>query len=135
MNATQRRRLRKLADFLAGPVARAHARVKKTGGRKFFMGFFANATKIGLTKEMCGTTACALGWATRVFPRTFELQGREGHVIVAPKGGEVQDLAAHTREFFGLDEDQADDAFYLCEYARTPQEEAKLLRSLAAGRV
>jgi len=134
MNATQRKRLRKLADFLAGPVARAHARVEKTGGRKFFMGYFANATKIGLTKELCGTTACALGWATRVFPRTFELQGPEGHVIVAPKGGKVQDLSPRTREFFGLDIDQEDDAFY-CGYARTPQEEAKLLRSLAAGRV
>lgn len=53
MNATGKRRLLKLADFL-----------EKLPPRKFAMRTWATAAKEG--RPSCGTAACALGWATAI---------------------------------------------------------------------
>lgn len=52
-----RRRLRKLAEFLRTRVPR----------KRFDMGFFGDE---GFAENKCGTSACALGWATVCFPRS-----------------------------------------------------------------
>lgn len=77
------RRLWLLRNYLAGPVRRAE---KREGRTKFDMSswsgtntFLGSPTQpdaekiVGTVPHLCNTTACALGWATRVFPGDLRL--------------------------------------------------------------
>lgn len=90
----------------------------------------------------CGTTACALGWATHIWPETFVLRYRGLHVagsrealeLCSVQGGEA--LSTTHREvlnFFGLATYEADWAFG-GQHCRTPREEAGVLEALARKR-
>ncbi len=56
MNATGKRRLLKLADFLA--------KLPRSSAKAFDMSTLSEVPKDG--RPACGTSACALGWATAV---------------------------------------------------------------------
>lgn len=137
MNTIHKRRILKLAAFLAGPVARADARAQARGKYKFNMKHWCGwnderddkaPTKVGLTKNLCNTSACALGWATNLWPKQLYL--RNG--LVKLRGSRRYGLDAAV-DFFGLDAIQAEHAFAV-GFSRTPKEEATMLRKIAAGR-
>lgn len=127
-------RLLKLANYLAGPVARADDRVKKLegGGGKFHMDYYANAKKIGVEPNLCHTSGCALGYATVLFPKSLRIiQTVPGTFVVQPIRSHFS-VSRFAGEFFGLKMDEVDEAFY-SGYDRTPREEAAILRRLAAS--
>lgn len=130
MKAIHRKRLLKLAAFLAGPVARA---AKRNKAKKLNMSWFANKPVIGLTKKLCGTSACALGWATLVFPKALKLQECGTRACVFMDDGIHHPTAKHIGEsFFGLDAERSALAFGSTN--RTIPQEVAILRKLAAGR-
>ena len=137
MNKIQRARILKLAAFIAGPVAKADAKARKKGRYKFDMGSWCEwnnwdverqeylPRKIGLTRNLCDTSACALGWATVVFPRHLQLDNG----VVSLRGTKkFSDLAA--MNFFGLTIEQSRVAFSNGT-SRSAKEEAALLRGMA----
>ncbi len=127
MKAIHRKRLLKLAAFLAGPVARA---AKRNKAKKLNMRLFASDSKIGLSKAECGTSACALGWATLVFPRVFSLYDSSIAVGVKMHGTPCGLFGAGN--FFGLNSDESEHAFG--PWRRTIPQEVAILRKLAAGK-
>ena len=132
MNAIHRKRLLKLADFLAGPVARA---AKRNKARKFDLSLYASSPKIGLTRNKCGTSACALGWASVVFPRTFKI-GEEflpGECAMIMDGKELSE-PEDAKDFFGLTHEEAHKAFSADFERRTIPQEVAVLLKLAAGK-
>lgn len=78
-------------------------------------------------KNTCGTTACALGWATVVFPRSLKMVKAYGvsHVEHIRSG---RHGAAAAVAFFGLDQWIAD--FIFCGPSGTPQKVAHRIRRL-----
>lgn len=69
--AVGRKRLAKLADFLETvPRKRFDMRVWAYAQEKFV---FRKDKPVVTTSPECGTSACALGWATAVFPRHLML--------------------------------------------------------------
>lgn len=146
MKAIHKKRLRKLAAFLAGPVARADAKARaERGVKKFDMSHWcgwnapdpathplAEPTEVGLTKALCGTSACALGWGTRVFPRA--LMFKNGAVVYrnGPPKGTPEDETWPGVSFFGLTHWQAEYAF-LTGWRRSAKQAAAVLRALARG--
>jgi len=135
MNKVHRRRILKLAAFLAGPVKRA---AKRSGRRKLNMEEYANSCEIGLKPIQCGTSACALGWATLVFPRSLSLNyfdPERAHEDEAFKAawpylnGERMDFSEIGEAFFGMDSWQAEKAFGPTR--RTIDQEVTVLRKIA----
>jgi hypothetical protein len=89
MNATGKRRLLKLADFLE----------TKVPPDSFNMSHWGRGDDAG--KPQCGTTACALGWASAI-PSL-----RKAGVRLAPDGGFVGDSPwGISQKVFGLNLDQ-----------------------------
>ena len=132
MTPIHRKRLRKLADFLAGPVARA---AKRNKAQKFDMTCYANNANLGLRKEQCGSAACALGWATHVFPRVFKIgDGGNGDYALQMNGEDLYDPETAGEDFFGLTMDEATEAFGGEHEGRTIAEEVAILRRLAGGK-
>ena len=131
MKAIHRKRLLKLADFLAGPVARA---AKRNKARKLDMENYASSTEIGLRKVDCGTSACALGWATKVWPRVFQLFkpdfADDAEVWLSMDGYSCSG-PEQVGKFFGLDYDESEYAFGPTR--RSIPQEVAILRKLAAG--
>ena len=127
MKAIYRKRLLKLAAFLAGPVARAE---KRSGNQKFDMRTYASHRgNIGLRKKECNTSACALGWASKLWPRTFNFN-EEGWFLI---DGRFLGDWSQPGEFFGLTNENARLAFS-GSFVRTVKEEVAILRKLAAGK-
>lgn len=115
MTSTQRKRLAKLADFLDTKVPR-----KRFVMSNFFrpQGSFWGDSEAPLSLSAeCGTSACALGWATVCFPRTHPTVREETGFTVA-------------REVFGVSTDDANDLFYGPEV--TPKQKAKEIRRYLA---
>lgn len=128
MTATQRRRLYKLAAFLGGEVA---LRVAE-GRKKFDMGAFSEGAvtgdgKIGLDEAHCGTSGCALGWASVCFPKTITLINGIPYLYGNVKYGSPSVWA---KDFFGLTSVEVSEAFF-SGWDRTPAEEAAVLFKLA----
>lgn len=139
MTKRQRERILKLADFLEGPLAEAE---RRTGRRKFDMERYSSYVddpafekraprKVGVTKELCNTAACALGWATVVFPRSLKLSGEYSDVNLIH--GSAGSAEMDAEKFFGMSEHQVSKAFYT-GWKRTPAAAAKILRSIAGGK-
>jgi hypothetical protein len=135
MRAIHKKRIRKLAAYLAGPVARADAKARRKGRFKFDMitwcqwnnneaerkHHYGYPNRVGLDKAHCGTAACALGWATAIFP---QLRLSCGQVV------------GNSRGFFGMDHRQFSKAFTPLDKVgmiavRTPKEAARALRAIA----
>lgn len=124
MNKTQAGRLLTLAKFLRTQVP----------AQNFDMGSFwwdwKNPKKLlpppDLTEQRCGTTACALGWGTVVWPEQFQLTsfGR-----VESNGENISVSCDIVCDFFGVD---INEAVYLfaCRYSRTPIQEAVVIENL-----
>jgi len=136
MNKTQAGRLLTLAWFLKTQVPRQH----------FDMGSYVAGPNLktdpalpDLHEPVCGTSACALGWATVVFPRQFMLRA-EGYnpalggwirYLYSPDSNDSLDFESdYVQEFFGLNFAECRVAFD-AEHVRTPKQEAKVLEDLA----
>ena len=144
MDSIQEKRMLKLADYLENVVSK-HP-IGKDGQKKFDMAFWflrsagCKATKPGITPASCGTSACALGWATVVFPRQLKLTRPElvddwftdatGKYQSDVKFGNKDGFLA-AAAFFGITEDAADDLFG--PENRSAKQEAKILRSFVKG--
>ena len=99
MNATHKRRLLKLADFL-----------DTVPPKRFDFRYWVGSTWKGKEDLSCGTTACALGWATtmpifrRLGLRLMRSATQDGSVVLQRNGEDLiasPELAA--RYVFGLD--------------------------------
>lgn len=132
MDITQAGRLLTLAHFLKTEVKPS----------EFDLGSYCktySASTPNLIDHPCGTTACALGWCTAVFPDRFGL-----------KDGDNVDLLTHARycgirfnrrmtywgdrrvrEFFGVSMDEFELLFDATR-VRTPKQEAKVIEQLVA---
>lgn len=136
MNKVQAGRLLTLAWFLRTRVPRRRLDMTcyaKKGRSIYGIGSIGTLDP-DEKKVDCGTSGCALGWSTAVFPRKFQLleeaNGRSFNIVVDAKtnrSAEYDD--AVVREWFGLDLDEACDAFG--PIWRTPQVEASILERLA----
>jgi len=124
MNLIEKARIIKLADFLDGPLYAANER---TGGQKFDMEHWSNDMPLGVTKKHCGSSACAMGWATVVFPRSLKMNEEWVPVMRNNEAIHGEHIGP---EFFGMTDLQADDAF-LSGFNRGPKEEAGVLRGIA----
>lgn len=116
-------RLLALADFLECDVAAAE---KRSGRKKLEMERWFNRGDTALTRpslepEGCGTSACALGWATVAFPdsglkvKTAKCSGRCGDIFCSFSNVQItlndaRDLKAAHR-FFSLRGNEAAQLF------------------------
>lgn len=140
MNATQAGRLLTLAYFLKTQV-KPH---------KFYMGSFAqrvgdrgyvelkrtNAALLCGNTNICGASACAIGWATAVFPAVFALQFKRGaysaRLLNSKTKKPINYMGRVVQQFFGITQDEADYLFCGIYCSRTPKQEAKHMEQLAA---
>jgi len=78
MTKTHKNRLTKLSDFLKTSFNKKGSRGKLSTDTDFHMGHWAQG---GFKEQKCGTSACALGWATTLFPRILRLidHGQDEH--------------------------------------------------------
>ncbi len=121
MNAAQEGRLLQLAEFL-----RTQVKEEEFDLRYFATGHLA----AGAGHSMCGTTACALGWASVVWPETFSLymaSPTNGRLVC--RGERIGVDALCIQDFFGLDRSDCVYAFGSGHH-RTRKEEAVVLELL-----
>lgn len=113
MNATGKKRLLKLADFL-----------QTVKPKRFDMGFFATGDL-----HECGTAGCALGWATMV--PSFQKAGLylDDGMSVRFKGSRVHDSFRVAEKFFDLTEREAENFFLRRENHETPKQVARNIRA------
>lgn len=103
LSATTKRKLLKLADFLK----------TKVQSKWFNLDYWATA---GFAEKECGTTACAVGWATVCFPRSgLRLVDDDGDddgwaddidIKYTYRGEEFEGIDA-AGKFFGIDDSTA----------------------------
>lgn len=119
MNKREKDRLLKLAEFLETKVPSEH----------FDMGTWGDGD---FKKHECRSVACALGWATAVFPRSLKLMGDgidEAAEVLHWKTGTTGTNAA--QEFFGLTHDEATDLFMPGNGNDTVKQVTKNIRKVA----
>jgi hypothetical protein len=136
MNQEQAERLLTLAWFL-----RTQVEAERFSMRTMCTCVLKSGARRDISPQ-CGTTACALGWATHIWPETFSLRARG---LVSPGESTALDLCAvedgvaigttnrRVLNFFGLDVYEADWAFG-GQHIRTPVQEAEVLEALARKR-
>lgn len=118
MKKLHKDRLLKLAAFLRTvPI------------KQFDMGWWVEADKKGHNHEhaslKCGTTACALGWATAVFPQLY-YDVETSSILIKNHEYDNYELNEETAKvFFGLTEDGFEDLFM--GSAKTGKEEAAII--------
>jgi hypothetical protein len=88
----ERAKLLKLADFLEKKVK-----------SKWFNLLYWYAP--GFEKKVCNTTACALGWATQIWPRQLKLTA--GSVMFRNENKEFMDSFQVGANFFGISKTQS----------------------------
>lgn len=103
MNKTQASRLLTLAWFLKTEVPED----------EFKMSSFCGEKRTGHMKHECGTTACALGWATAIWPETFSLRPSAliDESVLQVRGRYTSYYDAPIRGWFGIDKGEALDTF------------------------
>lgn len=120
--------LLKLADFLATKVPR----------QRFCMGSFFDE---GFEKDICGTKACACGWATVAFPRskfkiveslsTWNKEVSENHLQYEDNDGVIYKYFKAAAKFFDIPLKYANELFdpYNDYHLNaTPKQQAKIIR-------
>ena len=121
MNAVQRKRLTKLRDFMRDGFNKTGRNGKLSYKEDFYLGHWAVP---GFKEKECGTTACALGWATTIFPRSLRLSIPDHidkdelcsddigvrHVQSGEKGYDA------AKEFFGISMVETDSIFNPSNY-------------------
>lgn len=123
---TWRRRM-KLAAFLAGPVANAQIR---TGHTKLVMDRWKDipaGCSLGVGVHQCNSSACALGWATVVFPDRWSFVPYISSPIL-DGNTKRYDVYNEAAKFFGISVLTASKVFGIED--ATPLDKAKQLRSL-----
>lgn len=115
MNQVQASRLLTLAWFLKTQVPE----------EQFDMGLITNRRRPLVVGE-CGSSGCAIGWCTCVFPRVFEAYNKG---LVCVSGDLSMFCGVSIREFFGLSLREAKDAFG--PTPRTPTLESVVLENIA----
>lgn len=112
--ATAKRRLLKLADFLESKVDNVHFDFSSFGHLSGGTDQDLNGKDALAEANLCGTKACALGWAPALpFARKlgFKLEIRHGHPAFTKNGRHVStDVVA--KELFGLKVSQWTYIFY-----------------------
>lgn len=137
MTKVQAVRLLTLAWFLRTKVPRKRFEMcsyAEVGVRLLNVGSVGHMEVFEKKPANCGTSACALGWATAVFPSKFALledvDGRNFNITVDVRTKKAAEYDGHiVAKFFGLDEYECSFAFGPTE--RTPKQEAKILENLA----
>ena len=113
-------RIRKLAGFL-------HA---LPHNKKLNMSNWASHARIGITENLCKTSACVAGWATRVWPKELILQ--DDSVVL--KESLESDWTVHGPEalgvVLGITYEQSEAICYSRQ--STPKRKARELRKVAA---
>ena len=126
----EKKKLLKLADFL-------ETKIPKRGWKNWFN--LTEWAQAGWVEKECGTTACAMGWATICFPRSdLRLTIHElsyGKVVELQYKGYMGFCAA--AKFFNIGENQAEFLFsewaYLNEAGASPTVVAKRIREFVKG--
>lgn len=148
MNKTQAGRLLTLAHYLRTQVkpkefdldSYAHISWSRDAIYKEFDSELLSAVKIEervRAKLGCGTTACAMGHATTIWPDMFALRfdndfWNPGWELVMQKSGrKLQYYAHYVQEFFGIDYDEAYRLFS-ASHKRTPRQEAREIEKVVA---
>ena len=121
MNVKQARNLLKLADFLENQVP----------AKRFDMGDWASGPDLSTAPE-CGTSACALGWATVAFPRVLKLVPRSGYSAYVTRRSDGADDDTIIADMFGIGQELLRGAAGEIFYGRncTPKTKAKQIRKL-----
>lgn len=135
----RRKRLQTLANYLVKADKRQKA-LKAAGKRwrKFDMNKWGNAKVLGLTEAKCGTSGCAVGWATTIpeFKRAgLHLASVVGSsTLCEPKFGRSGGFEAAER-FFGLSYNEANYLFAPEYYRRksSPISVSRRIKALLAG--
>lgn len=115
-----------LAAFLLGPIA---ASERATGARRLQQDCYydtPNGDASALNVAACNTSACALGWATKVFPEDLYLEVGNVYSHKNPLLG-----IRLGQEFFGVSERTADRLFGF--EAATPKQKAAELLAVKDG--
>lgn len=149
MNKTQAGRLLTLAWYLRHNVKNSqfdlgfYASVEGTTPENawpYGEGFQGSFDEVLEKYPKCGTTACALGHATNVWPNTFRLNaaygyGDDGLVfgLRSVGGGIVGYNGYHVCNFFGLETDEANFLFSP-HIDRTNIQEAKVIEDLVKSK-
>ena len=130
MNAIQRKRLLKLADFLEQlPPQKFDFGVIVTEGAKPML------EALKAREESCGTVACAIGWMPAVFPRlTKWKRSRSGlGLVVGLKDTSKYRNFEVAERFFGISKDDARYLFNpgdsVLSYDASAKQVAKHIRS------
>lgn len=76
----------------------------------------------------CGTAACALGWATAVFPRSLYYDTTNGHIHIKGQEKCYIDNYRTASSFFNIPWIDAHELFRPSTNARTPKTVSKMLR-------
>lgn len=122
MNKIQAGRLLTLAWFLRTQVPK----------RNFDMESYAEGKNCDLRQLNCGTSACALGWSTVVFPEDFRLvpdvSFGQAYYRVFGKDGEIDFYDEGPRRFFGINEDESIKLFGPTK--RDPEREARMIEKV-----
>lgn len=119
MNAKHKARLLKLAKFLREEVK----------PEEFDLGYFIYTgpgfkppADVFHMSHWCGTTACALGWATRIWPKEFWFSTTGDCASFKSKDG------LYGEQFFGITDDQWEYLFG-CNRVRSPKQEARIIEN------
>lgn len=119
MTTKQKQKLLKLADFLE----------HKVKSHWFNLDTWADA---GFREKKCGTTACAMGWATVCFPRSLTLSHDTNAVVYRrPNRRDVSGFDA-SMEFFGISDYDAFRLFDPISYPENRQGRMSVVRRLRA---
>lgn len=117
MKQQQAERLQTLATFLRTEVPEDKFDMSTWGTTQNIR----HANKIAPITDVCGTSACALGWATAIWPETFRLEfcsfdeGESDAEIVYRRNDEWVEVEAEGPEvlgWFGLTFEEANELFY-----------------------
>lgn len=120
MNKTQAGRLLTLAYYLKTEVPTVHFRMDAY----FEIGDPRRSEQDNLEQHVCGTTACALGWATVVFPKYW---GWQDYLPIYKPEPSLYRIEA-CEDFFGIGEDgRGWTHIFGAINRRTPQQEAKVI--------
>ena len=121
MNKTQAGRLLTLAHFLRTRVP----------PEEFDMRCFAGS-RLGPTVGSCGVSACALGWATVIWPSVFRLEWSGACLLASLRHVPTAAYTPYTGlpvcRFFGIEKDEAAELFGT--KPATPEQKAEQIEEL-----
>lgn len=134
MNKIYANRLLKLADYLDTKVPAKAFNMETWLDRAPEDQDVKNPLPHALKEPNCGTTACALGWAVNVFPRTLTFTRWDDVVFRDEEESEEVYSRDTIRRFFGIEDDEAIDRLFYGDQC-TPKQKARQIRKFVKERV